>query len=115
MVAVEHQVTDQKARGAYYTPPETAAALVRWAVRDPNEHMLDPSCGDGRFLALHPRSTGVDCDATAVSNATEAAPRGTVECADFFDWADRGHPRVCSRVAALGLAPPTDALAEPDS
>jgi len=87
MVAVEHQVTDQKARGAYYTPPETAAALVRWAVRDPDEHMLDPSCGDGRFLALHPRSTGIDCDATAVSSATEAAPRGTVECADFFDWA----------------------------
>ena len=49
--------------------------------------MLDPSCGDGRFLALHPRSTGVDCDPTAVSSATEAAPRGTVECADFFDWA----------------------------
>ncbi len=87
MVAVEHHVTDQKARGAYYTPPEAAAALVRWAVRDPDEHMLDPSCGDGRFLALHPRSTGVDCDATAVSSATEAAPRGTVECADFFDWA----------------------------
>lgn len=87
MVAVEHQVTDQKARGAYYTPPETAAALVRWAVRDPDEHMLDPSCGDGRFLALHPRSTGVDCDETAVSSATEAAPSGTVECADFFDWA----------------------------
>ena len=87
MAAVQHQVTEQKARGAYYTPPETAAALVRWAVRDPDEHMLDPSCGDGRFLALHPRSTGVDCDATAVSSATEAAPRGTVECADFFDWA----------------------------
>ena len=88
MVAVEHQVTDRKARGAYYTPPETAAALVRWAVRSPDEHLLDPSCGDGRFLALHPRSTGVDCDASAVSAATEAAPRGTVECADFFDWAD---------------------------
>ncbi len=49
--------------------------------------MLDPSCGDGRFLALHARSTGVDCDAAAVSSAAEAAPRGTVECADFFDWA----------------------------
>ena len=49
--------------------------------------MLDPSCGDGRFLALHARSTGVDCDAAAVSSAAEAAPSGTVECADFFDWA----------------------------
>ena len=87
MESLQHQVTDQKARGAYYTPPETAAALVRWAVRRPDEHMLDPSCGDGRFLALHPRSTGVDCDASAVSSAAEAAPRGTVECADFFDWA----------------------------
>ena len=87
MEPLQHQVTEQKARGAYYTPPETAAALVRWAVRSPEEHMLDPSCGDGRFLALHPRSTGVDCDASAVSSAAEAAPRGTVECADFFDWA----------------------------
>ena len=87
MAAIQHQVTDQKARGAYYTPPETAAALVRWAVRRPDEHMLDPSCGDGRFLALHARSTGVDCDAAAVSSAAEAAPSGTVECADFFDWA----------------------------
>ena len=87
MAAVQHQVTDQKARGAYYTPPETVAALVRWAVRSPEEHMLDPSCGDGRFLALHPRSTGVDSDASAVSSAVEAAPRGTVQCADFFDWA----------------------------
>ncbi len=87
MVAVQKQEAEQKLRGAYYTPPEAVAALVRWAVRRPDEHLLDPSCGDGRFLALHPRSTGVDCDATAVSSATEAAPRGTVERADFFDWA----------------------------
>ena len=51
-----------KARGAYYTPPDVAAALVRWVVRTGRERLLDPSCGDGRFLALHPYSTGVDCD-----------------------------------------------------
>jgi adenine-specific DNA-methyltransferase len=40
----------QKALGAYYTPPELAGALVRWAVDSATSRVLDPSHGDGRFL-----------------------------------------------------------------
>jgi hypothetical protein len=40
----------QKALGAYYTPPELAGTLVRWAVDSATSRVLDPSHGDGRFL-----------------------------------------------------------------
>ena len=83
----------RKARGAYYTPPDVAATLVRWVVRDGCEHLLDPSCGDGRFLSLHPHSTGVDCDEAAIAAAAQTAPEAQVHCADFFDWAATTPPR----------------------
>ena len=79
--------TRRKSLGAYYTPPEVAATLVRWAVRRPEDRMLDPACGDGRFLALHRNSTGVDCDDAAISAATEAAPDSVLHAANFFEWA----------------------------
>lgn len=79
--------THRKSLGAYYTPPEVAATLVRWAVRRPDDRLLDPACGDGRFLALHPGSTGVDCDDAAISAATEAAPESVIQPANFFEWA----------------------------
>jgi adenine-specific DNA-methyltransferase len=44
--------TAQKIRGAVYTPPRVAAALVRWAVRSPTDRVLDPACGEGVFLAI---------------------------------------------------------------
>lgn len=79
--------THRKSLGAYYTPPEVAATLVRWAVRRAEDRLLDPACGDGRFLALHRNSTGVDCDDTAVSAAAEAAPESAIRAANFFEWA----------------------------
>jgi len=39
-----------KLRGGYYTSPEVAQWLCRWAIRAPNEHVLEPSCGNGIFL-----------------------------------------------------------------
>jgi len=76
----------QKSLGSYYTPPAVAAALVRWAVRKPEDRLLDPACGDGRFLALHPGSTGIDCDDAAIRMATNAAPKSAIHAANFFDW-----------------------------
>ena len=78
---------DRKAHGAYYTPRGVAAALARWAVRSPNDRLLDPACGDGRFLTRHRRSTGVDRADSAVAAAKEAAPHSVVHAADFFEWA----------------------------
>jgi|GEM_PF-354401 len=74
--------------GAYYTPVEVAASLVKWAVHRPCDRMLDPSCGDGRFLALHRNSTGVEQDTNALAKAVTAAPWATVREGDFFTWAN---------------------------
>ena len=78
---------DRKARGAYYTPRSVAAALTRWAVRSPNDRLLDPACGDGRFLTRHRRSTGVDRADSTVAAAKRAAPHSVIHAADFFEWA----------------------------
>ena len=40
----------RKARGAFFTPPEIAHYLARWAVRSPNDRVLEPSCGEASFL-----------------------------------------------------------------
>ena len=39
-----------KLRGGYYTAPEIARWLCQWAIRNPGEYVLEPSCGDGVFL-----------------------------------------------------------------
>lgn len=82
-----------KERGAYYTPDPVAAALVRWAVRDDDERLLDPSCGDGRFIACHPNSTGVERNVDAASAAKQRAPSGAVHQGDFFEWAEQSTER----------------------
>ena len=40
----------RKARGAFFTPPEIAHYLARWAVRSPSDRVLEPSCGEASFL-----------------------------------------------------------------
>jgi len=80
-----HEV--RKCFGSYYTPDATAASLVSWAVRSDDDRMLDPSCGDGRFLFLHRNSAGVEQDAQAARKAAERAPWATVYEGDFFKWA----------------------------
>jgi adenine-specific DNA-methyltransferase len=83
----------EKVLGAVYTPPRVAAALTRWAVRTSNESVLDPSCGEGVFLAAartrladlgsrNPKCVGVDIDPKT------AAYTGAI-CSDFFAWADK--------------------------
>ena len=39
-----------KLRGGYYTSREVAAWLCRWAIRQPSDRVLEPSCGDGAFV-----------------------------------------------------------------
>lgn len=40
-----------KLRGGYYTPASIADFIVSWALRDAGDTVLEPSCGDGSFLA----------------------------------------------------------------
>ncbi len=83
----------QKTRGAVYTPPRIAAALTRWAIRSSADRVLDPSSGDGVFLAAartrlgylgsrRPVCLGVDIDA-------ETARATGAQCGDFFHWVRR--------------------------
>ncbi len=40
----------RKARGAFFTPPALAVYVTRWAVRDPADRVLEPSCGEAAFV-----------------------------------------------------------------
>ncbi|MDQ0840294.1 N-6 DNA methylase [Sphingomonas faeni] len=78
----------QKHAGAYYTPDAVVAALVSWAVRRDGDRLLDPSCGDGRFLVEHPNSVGIEQDPLSAHTAIERAPGALVHEGDFFQWAE---------------------------
>lgn len=86
----------EKKLGAVYTSPRVASALVRWAVRSPLDAVLDPSCGEGVFLAAartrladlgsrNPVCVGVDVD-------PQAAAASSAICVDFFQWARAAPP-----------------------
>ena len=44
----------RKLRGGYYTPAPLAEYLCRWAVREPSDRVIEPSCGDGSFVLAKP-------------------------------------------------------------
>lgn len=77
----------KKRSGAYFTPDDVAAALVKWACHKPSDRMLDPSCGDGQFLALHRNSVGIEQNPVSAHQAIERAPGALVHEGDFFTWA----------------------------
>jgi adenine-specific DNA-methyltransferase len=77
----------RKAVGAYYTPDGVVGSLTRWAVRSSGDRMLDPACGDGRFIAQHANSVGIEQDLAAALQAADRAGNALVQHADFFDWA----------------------------
>jgi adenine-specific DNA methylase len=92
----------QKCRGAYYTPEPVVHTLVRWAVRRDADRLLDPACGDGRFLTVHPNSVGVEQDPDAASAVHEAAPGALIHQDDFFMWANE----TCERFECAAGNPP---------
>ena len=80
MTTVTHQA--RKARGAYYTPPEIASFLSRWAIDCRPAAVLDPTCGDGVFLQAagralrgvgvsEPALVGIDIDEEALQRTVE--------------------------------------------
>ena len=89
--AQANAVAPRKRNGAYYTPDGVAGMLVRWAVRSPGDRLLDPSCGDGRFLVTHGNSVGVERTPEAVGEAKARAPQARVCQAEFFAWAEQAH------------------------
>lgn len=83
----------QKQNGAYYTPDSVVHSLVRWATRRPSDRMLDPACGDGRFLMAHANSVGVEQDQNASALTHQCSPGSVVHQGDFFTWASRTRQR----------------------
>lgn len=103
MSTAEQLDTDalRKARGAFFTPPEVADYVARWAVRSATDCVLEPSCGEAAFLlAAHQRLTTLPADdgagtldgvelhaasaraARAVLQGAGAEPR--IRVSDFF-------------------------------
>ena len=92
----------RKDLGSYYTPPEVVRTLVSWATEgDLQGPVLDPSCGDGRFLAGLPEAVGVDIDPVAAAEASRRVDAELVT-ADFFAWAAETDRRFA---AAVGNPP----------
>ena len=77
-----------KLRGGYYTSGELAQWLCAWAIRDNDDLVLEPSCGDGAFL-----------DA-AIKRLGELGTKGTARADRLFgveilaDEADKARKRL---------------------
>lgn len=88
------QSPENKSTGAYYTPPAVVERLAKWAARGgAAASVLDPACGDGRFLSGLQGATGIDLDAKAVRIARDNLPDARLFHADFFTWASRTSDR----------------------
>jgi adenine-specific DNA-methyltransferase len=81
--------------GVYYTPDDIALGLTRWALAGGATRVLDPSCGDGRFIraaatlladAAGPDVVGIDVDEAAVRALRAQYVRGVrLDARSFFD------------------------------
>lgn len=59
--AMEPQVTQQKLRGAFFTPDDVCSFIVHWAIRGKDDTVFEPACGEANFLVhagKHLRSLG---------------------------------------------------------
>lgn len=71
----------EKLSGSYYTPPEVADFILKWAFNGRTDYrILEPSCGDGVFLRALARGgyrfasvKGVEIDATEARKAREVS------------------------------------------
>ena len=88
-----HTSARRKQLGAYYTPDYVVRSLVRWVIRRDTDRMLDPSCGDGRFLAAYSNSFGVDPDPSVRPIVRQCAPHAAFHQGDFFLWARSARKR----------------------
>ena len=96
-----------KARGAFYTPDKITRFLSGWAVRRVDDRVLEPSCGDGAFVAalverfeqlgvggLGERLLGIEREPAEAEKARLIAPSANIRNLDFFDLEPGSVPRV---------------------
>lgn len=84
----------RKELGAFYTHPEVVRFLLEWGVDGEVGSVMDPSCGDGRFLAVAERLgvarlVGCDVSESALAATREvlaaAEPPAELIRSDFFE------------------------------
>jgi len=102
------ELDSNKLRGGYYTSDEVAAWLCSWAIRKKTDKVLEPSCGDGAFLAaaveqlsklglsgnaISKQLTGIEILSSEASKATKrltpflsVKAKDVVTVSDFFGW-----------------------------
>lgn len=87
--------TFQKTFGAFYTGARVARTIIKWAVRNPKDSVLDPSCGGGIFLSsaarrlesmgsTNPQIWGIDVNEDALQSVKASLPECRLLNADFF-------------------------------
>ncbi|MFL0576019.1 class I SAM-dependent DNA methyltransferase [Brevibacterium luteolum] len=92
----------RKARGAFFTPADITEFIAAWAVRSPDDRVLEPSAGDAAFLlSAHRRLTALDPARASTptvhgveihpesaeigrARVTAAGGRADIEVSDFF-------------------------------
>jgi adenine-specific DNA methylase len=111
--------TSAKLRGGYYTPYQVADWLAGWAIRSGCDRVLEPSCGDGVFLAAgsrqlakYPQSLehgntpilGIELVPEEAEKArARAGDFADVVAGDFFQWLGKAEPE--SFDAVIGNPP----------
>ena len=102
-LAVRKERPEPKALGAFYTEESVANRLVGWAIRDGSAALLDPSCGDGAFLAAASarlahfgsssfRLHGIDVSADALQESRQRVHNARLILSDFFDLTPQSLP-----------------------
>lgn len=95
----------QKIRGAYFTPAAVCDFVAHWAIRDPTDRILEPSCGDAAFMravirrlqalgpTLFPDPTqlqGIEIDPSTADKAAALlraeGATAQIHAIDFFDY-----------------------------
>ncbi len=90
----------RKARGAFFTPPELADYVARWAVRASTDHVLEPSCGEAAFLvAAHKLVT---------TQSTSAMGAARLDGVELHDASARAARAVLRSVGATARIRVTD-------
>lgn len=93
----------RKELGAYYTGDSVVEFLVRWGMRKSHRVVLDPSCGDARFLAAaaeHGARVVIGCDLDAHAKDAALARLRNSRCerliigSDFFTVSPEALQRV---------------------
>ena len=80
---------ERKLRGGYYTPQKLSDYLSKWAIRRPEDNVLEPSCGDGNIVASAAIRLGNEGRITAVEivrEELEKAQNRPLSATPTIDW-----------------------------